>query len=79
MVNGRYCNIPSISNASFGHERSGSPSPNGLLVLKKLETNEKNTRDILFYEMWGKGTPAYINGLLGEEGLTLTKSRLVQI
>ena len=30
LVNERYCNIPSISNASFGHERSGSPSPNGL-------------------------------------------------
>ena len=30
LVNERYCNIPSISNASFGHERSGSPSLNGL-------------------------------------------------
>ena len=24
LVNERYCNVPSISNASFGHERSGS-------------------------------------------------------
>ena len=33
LVNERYCNIPSISNASFGHERSGSPSPNGLFFI----------------------------------------------
>merc|ERR1712239_34413 len=36
LVNGRYCNIPSISNASFGHEKSGSPSPNGLFDFKIL-------------------------------------------
>ena len=32
LVNERYCNIPSISNASFGHKRSGSPLQNGLFI-----------------------------------------------
>ena len=36
LANERYCNIPNISNASFGHERSGSPSPNGLFTFKYI-------------------------------------------
>ena len=35
IVNERYCNIPSISNASFGHERSVSLLLNGLFAFKK--------------------------------------------
>ena len=36
LVNERYCNVPSISNASFGHERSGSLKFN-LVFLKVVE------------------------------------------
>ena len=34
LVNERYCNIPSISNASFGHERSDSLLLNSLFWLR---------------------------------------------
>ena len=43
LVNERYCNIPSISNASFGHERSGSLSPNGLFLLQLRHVEKFST------------------------------------
>ena len=43
LVNERYCNIPSISNASFGHKRSGSLKFN-LVPMLLLSVNYKHPK-----------------------------------
>ena len=49
LVNERYCNIPSISNASFGHKRSGSPSPNSLSILNVYDHIAPSARLVGLY------------------------------